>query len=169
MRVVREYRDAYPGKRMTQIYDELIQKGLFQRPYPSQSTVCRYLRMLGPAPLTPQVERRRFVMEHANDLWQADSCVGPYITIAGKKKKTYLIAFLDDASRIIPHALFFFEESARNMVCVLKEAILRRGYQRRSSPTTAGSSSRFGSDSGAQLSESSYRTQGRILRHREAR
>ncbi len=131
MKVIREYREAYPGKRITQIYSELVQKGLLCKPVPSQSTVCRYLRALGPISISPPVERRRFVMEHANDLWQADSCVGPYITISGKKKKTHLIAFLDDASRIIPYARFFFAESAQNVICVLKEAILRRGIPRK--------------------------------------
>jgi len=131
MEVIREYREAYPGKRMTQVYSELVQKGLLKKPVPSQSTVCRYLRTLGPVLASPPVERRRFVMEHANDLWQADSCVGPYLVIGGKKRKTHLIAFLDDASRIIPHAMFFFEESAKNVITVLKEAIMRRGVPKK--------------------------------------
>lgn len=41
------------------------------------------------------------------------------------------VAFLDDASRIIPHAMFFFEESAKNVITVLKEAIMRRGVPKK--------------------------------------
>ena len=35
---------------------------------------------------------------------------GPYIRIDGKAKKTFLIAYMDDCSRLVPYAQFFSSE-----------------------------------------------------------
>lgn len=77
------------------------------------------------------MERRRFVMEHANDCWQADTCSGPFLTVDGRKRRTYLIAFIDDASRLIPHCEFFFLDNARNLAITLRKAILKRGLPKK--------------------------------------
>ena len=46
-------------------------------------------------------------MQYANELWQGDTMYGPSIQHTdGKWKKTFLIAFIDDASRLITHAEF---------------------------------------------------------------
>ena len=65
------------------------------------------------------------------DCWQTDALAGPYLTVDGRKKATYLIAFLDDASRLLVHGEFFFEENSRNLQIVLKKAILKRGIPKR--------------------------------------
>ena len=55
---------------------------------------------------TENEDRRAFVMEFSNDCWQADTSHGPYLTINKKKVLTYLIAIIDDASRLIVSAKF---------------------------------------------------------------
>ncbi len=54
---------------------------------------------------------------------------GPYIKPSppAKAKKTYLIAFVDDASRRIVGAEFFFSENAANVKTVLRNALLTFG------------------------------------------
>ena len=52
---------------------------------------------------------------------------GPYLTVNGKKMQTYLFAFIDDCSRVIPFAQFFFSENTQSLSTVFKEALLRRG------------------------------------------
>jgi putative transposase len=49
-------------------------------------------------------DRRRFAYRDAGDLWMCDVMHGPRVTHEGRKQKAYLIAFLDDATRVIPHA-----------------------------------------------------------------
>lgn len=50
------------------------------------------------------VDRRRFEAELPNELWQSDVMHGPHVMYeSGRLKKTYLIAFLDDHSRLIPY------------------------------------------------------------------
>ena len=50
---------------------------------------------------------------------------------ARRRRKTYLIALLDDATRVIPHAAFAFSESAATFLPVFKQAVLRRGRPQR--------------------------------------
>jgi transposase InsO family protein len=72
----------------------------------------------------------RFEREEVNGLWQGDSMVGPWLpdpSQPGKKRRAHLFCFLDDHSRLIPHAEFFWEEALPRLERVLKVAILKRG------------------------------------------
>jgi putative transposase len=73
---------------------------------------------------------RRFEREHVNSLWQADEMFGPWLPdpeVPGRQRRTHLFGFIDDHSRLVPHAEFFFEETLPRMERVLKVALLRRG------------------------------------------
>ena len=129
-RAIHEFRQLYPKKTLTALYAELLAGGFLGLPPVSLSTVGRYLKKIDP-PSEPEIERKRFVFEFANDCWQTDTLAGPYLTVDGRKKATYLIAFLDDASRLLVHGEFFFEENSRNLQIVLKKAILKRGIPKR--------------------------------------
>ncbi len=53
---------------------------------------------------------------------------GPYVkNEAGKAIQTKLIAFIDDASRIICHAQFFFNENIDALITAVKAALYKRG------------------------------------------
>jgi hypothetical protein len=62
-------------------------------------------------------------MQYANQLWQADTMFGPHV--GGKQTK--LIAFIDDASRVLCHGEFFTEENSDSMVRALRSAFYKRG------------------------------------------
>lgn len=73
---------------------------------------------------------RRFERDHPNDLWQGDALVGPWLpdpALPGRKRRAHLFCFIDDHSRLVPYAEFFWEEALPRMERVLKVAILRRG------------------------------------------
>lgn len=76
---------------------------------------------------TVQPERKRFAHDKVNVLWQGDMSHGPYVSYKGKKKKTFLFAYIDDCSRLVPHAEFFHSEKFEGLRKVTKEAIIRRG------------------------------------------
>ena len=99
------------------------------------STVHRLLSRAGlmaKEPGTPtSKDHRRFTFEKAGDLWMSDVMHGPAVTAFGKKRKAYLIAFIDDATRVVPYAAFAISESTAAFLPVLKEAVLRRGAPRR--------------------------------------
>jgi transposase InsO family protein len=96
------------------------------------STVHRLLSAAGLMDKRPDEptdkDRRRFAFEKAGQLWMSDVMHGPAVPIDGKRKrKTYLIAFIDDATRVLPHAAFAFSENTEAFLPVFKTALMRRG------------------------------------------
>ncbi|MCH9675168.1 MAG: DDE-type integrase/transposase/recombinase [Gammaproteobacteria bacterium] len=82
--------------------------------------------------VTPAEDRRRFAFAHAGELWTSDVMHGPAVFAEGRRKrKVYLIAFLDDATRVVTHAEFAFSENTRAFLPVFKRAIVRRGLPMR--------------------------------------
>lgn len=78
------------------------------------------------------VDRRRFAFRHAGELWMSDVMHG--ITVGDgphPRRKTYLIAFLDDATRVIPYAAFALAENTAAFLPVFKQALIRRGIPER--------------------------------------
>lgn len=110
-------------------YEQLIEHGELNKEQISYSTINRLLKkhnLVGKQILaTP--ERKRFSHEKVNVLWQGDLSHGPYVPINGKMKKTFLIAYIDDCSRLIPYAQFFSSEKFDGLRVVTKEALIRRG------------------------------------------
>ena len=120
-------RSEYPNRPTTLIYQDLCALGELGNPPCSLSTVQRYLSSITLPKNDPAVERKRFVMSRANECWQIDVLLGPQMIISGRKLATNLITVLDDASRLVPHAQFFFQANTQALETVLKAAFLRRG------------------------------------------
>jgi len=79
-----------------------------------------------------QVDRRKFEAELPNDLWQSDVMHGPKLDCGGQRlRKTYLIAFIDDHSRIITHGRFYLAESLIYFNQAFEQAMLVRGLPRK--------------------------------------
>lgn len=98
-----------------------------------RTTVYRFLHRHG---LMDQVapalvDRRKFEAELPNDLWQSDVMHGPQVSHEGKLRKTYLIAFIDDHSRLITFGAFFLSEATTGYLQALKQAIAARGLPRK--------------------------------------
>jgi putative transposase len=73
-----------------------------------------------------------FAFEYPNDCWQSDLLFGPFLQLSdGKKQRTYLYAIEDDATRIICHAQFYFEQHLNAFKDCLKRALLKRGLPKR--------------------------------------
>jgi putative transposase len=103
---------------------------------PPSSTVHRLLTreglMVKKTDTPTGADRRRFVFRHAGELWMSDVMHG--VTVGdgqGRRKKTYLIAFIDDATRVIPYAAFAFAENTVAFLPVFKQALIRRGIPER--------------------------------------
>lgn len=76
-------------------------------------------------------DRRRFAFEKAGEMWMSDVMHGPSVIVEGLKRKTYLVAFLDDATRVVPHAAFALSENTAAFLAVMQQAVLRRGIPKR--------------------------------------
>jgi len=100
----------------------------------ADSTVHRLLARRGlmrkPSEPTSK-DHRRFEYEAAGELWMSDVMYGPKIREQRQLRRTYLIALLDDATRLVPYAAFMFSEGTTAYLQVLEQAILRRGIAKR--------------------------------------
>jgi putative transposase len=73
---------------------------------------------------------RRFEREHFGELWQSDGLDGPKLPDPADpeaQRQTFLFAFLDDHSRLVPHAQFYWNEQLPRLEDCLKRAISRYG------------------------------------------
>lgn len=112
------------------IYRFCIKNGLLSRSQVSQTSFYRLIRqydLLNPDAERTNKRRRAFSMQYANQLWQADTMFGPYVRDGSAHRQAKLIAFLDDASRVLCHGEFFFEENVDSLVKALKAAFYKRG------------------------------------------
>jgi transposase InsO family protein len=115
------------------LYRALLQRGLLTQSQMASSTFYRMIRTHGLLDdKSVQKHRLSFAMQFANQLWQADTMYGPTIKQAdGAWKKTFLIAFIDDASRVITHAEFFYRDNTENMIDAFRCALYKRGKPER--------------------------------------
>jgi putative transposase len=79
---------------------------------------------------------RRFERSHFGDLWQGDAMDGPYLPDPAdadaahpkdRQRQVFLFAFLDDHSRLVPHAQFYWNEQLPRMEDCFKRGIMRYG------------------------------------------
>jgi transposase InsO family protein len=99
----------------------------------NRSTVYRFLHhqnLMNPKKANPP-DRRKFEVELPNDLWQSDVMHGPGVDVDGRMRKSYLLAFLDDHSRLVPHAQFYLSEGLSCYLDAFQQALLKRGLPRK--------------------------------------
>ena len=73
---------------------------------------------------------RRFERTHFGDLWQGDAMHGPKLPDPAnpdRQRQVFLFAFLDDHTRLIPHAQFYWNEQLPRLEDCFKRAMLRYG------------------------------------------
>ena len=116
-------RHEKPNK--TAIYRFCIEKGLLQANQIARDSFSRMVKQYEMLKDDPSENKRRlaFSMQYANQLWQADTMFGPQVDC----KQTKLIAFIDDASRVLCHGEFFTAENTDSMVRALRSAFYKRG------------------------------------------
>jgi putative transposase len=149
--------DAGSSRAIPETVQELLLAMRKERPKASVDSLCRAMRLSGKIPAdlqlapstvhrvlaahgapalaagTPEPDARAFTHPHANDLWTCDVMHGPHLLTPGRLDgaKTYLLAFIDDATRMAPFGAFYASENAACFQDALKQAMLRRGVPRR--------------------------------------
>jgi len=126
-----DLKTSNPIRSAKSIYQEIIVRNIAKPSEISLSTVQRYVRTIDVETNTNVKNRRAFEFENANECWQSDISVGPYLTINGVKHKTYIIAFLDDASRLIVSCKAFESDNLLAVLTVFKDAIAKRGVPKK--------------------------------------
>lgn len=99
----------------------------------AKTTLNRYLNTLGASKEKVKGQKgvfQRWQKEHANDLWQADTSAGIWLPNPSNPKEfkqTRLISFIDDATRVCPHAEFYWDEQLPSLIDCFRKALLKRG------------------------------------------
>jgi putative transposase len=124
-------KEELPQCSIPQLIRVAHQRGIAVEPLP-RATVHRLFSRAGLMRKTAEpsgLDRRRFAFAHAGELWMSDVMHGPTVAIGerGQRHKAYLIAFLDDATRVIPYAAFALAENTKAFLPIFKQALLRRG------------------------------------------
>ena len=128
-----ELREGNTQVPVTVFYQQLVEKDVLKPQDVSYCSVYRFLKKLDLVGkrLRKEPERKRFAVDTVNELWQADFSCGPYLKVGRKKVPTFLFAFLDDASRLVPFAGFMVDQSFDSLKVVFKEALCRRGIPKK--------------------------------------
>lgn len=117
----------FPKTPSTVIMERLIAQGVMQEGELSLSTVSRFVRKarrkLKIEDLIPEKELRRYEKENINMVWYGDTTYTICIRDEnGKKKMVYIIALIDDASRMILGCDAFFHDNTESLIQVMKSA-----------------------------------------------
>jgi transposase InsO family protein len=123
-------KEKSPRLNAVQIRMRLVQDGLLPATV-SERAVQRFIKRSGlrnPVVSGPFKDRKAFEEAYFGAMFQADTCYFPYVPDEnGKKQRTYLIAIVDDHSRMVVGAKLFFADDAYNFQKVFKEAVATYG------------------------------------------
>jgi putative transposase len=131
LQIAAELRQELPARSAQRVQQLLAAEGYTV----ARSTLERQLRLQGLSrkeikAAQKQVTSRRFIRQGRNTLWQADLKYGPYLpdpSRPGHKLRTYLIAIIDDATRMVVQAEFYANQKLPVLEDALRKAVLRCG------------------------------------------
>ncbi len=131
-KVIKEALLTYPFLSGAALYRLLISEGTIQLGGINEGTLRKFIKDNQLREKTPPTPRKKFEKEHVNQLWTADCMHGPYIKLDThpKKHKVFLIAAIDDHSRIICAWGWSTHENSMALEKVLKDGIARFGLPR---------------------------------------
>lgn len=109
-----------------------LKRGLIVPQHVGLTTVYRLLHKNGlMQKATVPEDRRKYEAEQPNDIWQSDVMHGPMVMVSQRQRKAYLIAFLDDHSRLVPFAGFYLSENLASFMDAFEKALSKRGLPRK--------------------------------------
>ena len=114
-------------------------------------------------------DRRRFAFREAGELWMSDVMHGPKVRHGRTRRKGYLIAFIDDATRVIPFAAFAGAENIQAFLPVFRMPSSAAASPSDSTSTTAPTTAPDSSPWSAPSSASRSSTPGPIIPRERAR
>jgi len=131
-----ELREEAPSRKTSRLIDLIVAEARQRNEEPPvvpESTLNYHLRARGYTRRRLRSKSRvfrRFQHPHRNSCWQADWCHGiwlPHPTQPGKKRQCFLHGFIDDRTRYIPHAEFYFRQNLPCLGDCLRKAVLKGG------------------------------------------
>lgn len=128
--VIKEIMNDYPRMNAKSIYKKLIEDQQFNSFYVSYDTINRVFKKLKKASPDNVKQMLRYECKFANDIWCADSTFGLYLHKNNSKIKLVIIAFIDDASRLITSCRIYDSDNIPSLLDAYKSAIEKYGKPR---------------------------------------
>lgn len=128
-KAIKEALASYPFLSGAALYRLLISEGAIQMGGINEGTLRKFIKDNQLREKAPPTPRKKFEKEHVNQLWTVDCMHGPYIKLDThpKKHKVFLIAAIDDHSRMICAAGWSTHENSTALEKVMKDGIARFG------------------------------------------
>lgn len=131
LKLAAQLRQEVPERSAERIQEILASEGYRV----ARSTLERHLRQQGLSGRQIQIEQkqvtsRRFNRVGRNTLWQADLKYGPYLPDPqqmGHKIRTYLVAIIDDATRLVVQGEFYDNQRLPILEDTFRKAIIKCG------------------------------------------
>lgn len=129
-------KEELPYRSIRRILEILEREGKIKSGEVATSTLSRALRNMGMTTRNIQMKKdkglgsRRFQKPHKGMLWQTDIKYGPSLPDPASPKKmrrTYLLVFLDDATRLVVHGEFYFHQRLPILEDCFRKALLAWG------------------------------------------
>ena len=124
------FRKQDKGYNKKEIYRTCLEKGILRKEQIAQTTFYRFIQkyeLMKPHLTDGNPHRLAYSKAFANEMWQADTMFGPYVKEGENSFQAKMIAFIDDASRVMAHGEFFKEENTVSFVKAFKTALYKRG------------------------------------------
>ena len=133
LEVAMQCRQELPERSVRNIVTILEKEGHVKPGAISRSTLSHNLLALGHS--TKQLRNdsgtkaaRRFVRKGRNTLWQSDCKFGVYVPDdKGRNRRSYLLSFIDDCTRVVPHSEFYFNHRTPVLEDCFRKALLKFG------------------------------------------
>lgn len=126
--IINHYVNEHPRMPASQIYNELLANHYITYDEISLSTITRYvMKQKKNKGVITHSEMKRYEAGHINEIWACDTTYSFKLTVKGEKKRLYIIAIIDDASRLIVGVDVFFNDNYVNFMSVLKSAVKKYG------------------------------------------
>ena len=118
----------FPDITAAEIERKLLSSGSISPGEISSSTISRFVRhKKEDEGQSGTKDMRRYERPHINEVWYGDTCFGPYMQTVDGKKRIYIIALIDDASRMVVGAGAFFNDNFENLMTVIRSAVSKYG------------------------------------------
>jgi transposase InsO family protein len=121
--------NQFPKLPATQVRSKLLEDGFITAKV-SERCVQRFVKewRVRSASSMVRKDRKAFEEEYFGGMWQGDSCYFPYISDNGNTaRRTFLMALIDDHSRMIVAAELFFNDNSSNFQKLFKGAVATYG------------------------------------------
>ncbi len=127
---IKELRADHLDISVVKFYGHCLKNNFLGTPPISMETLRRFLRIEGLYQVRTATARKRFEMRYFGELWTCDFMHGPHVLEdpqGKRRKKSILLAIIDDHSRMIVGSLFGFVETTQLIEMVFKDALLSFG------------------------------------------